>query len=84
MKAVRGTTWPHSLGAQTAERPPCLLHHSTKGGPTRHDLRTNARRLRRPVRDPAALDQLPDDERTAWRRLWEDVAALRQKVEEKK
>jgi serine/threonine-protein kinase len=34
------------------------------------------------VRDPAALDRLSDDERAAWRRLWEDVAALRQKVEQ--
>jgi tetratricopeptide (TPR) repeat protein len=36
------------------------------------------------LRDPGALDRLPDDERAAWRRLWADVAALRQKVEEKK
>jgi tetratricopeptide (TPR) repeat protein len=28
------------------------------------------------VRDPKALDRLPDDERRAWRRLWDDVAAL--------
>jgi serine/threonine-protein kinase len=36
------------------------------------------------VRDPAALDRLPDEERAAWCRLWEDVAALRKKVEEVK
>jgi hypothetical protein len=36
------------------------------------------------VRDPAALDKLADDERAAWRRLWQDVAQLRQKVAEKK
>jgi tetratricopeptide (TPR) repeat protein len=28
------------------------------------------------VRDPQALDQLPEDERQQWRRLWDDVAAL--------
>jgi hypothetical protein len=28
------------------------------------------------VRDKAALDLLPDDERQPWRRLWDDVAAL--------
>jgi tetratricopeptide (TPR) repeat protein len=28
------------------------------------------------VRDPAALAQLPDDERGAWRSLWDDVNAL--------
>jgi hypothetical protein len=33
------------------------------------------------AREPAALDKLSDDERAAWRRLWEDVAALRQEVE---
>jgi serine/threonine-protein kinase len=36
------------------------------------------------VRDPTALDRLPDDERAAWRQFWEDVAALGKKVEEKK
>jgi hypothetical protein len=36
------------------------------------------------VRDPETLSKLPDDERAAWRRLWEGVAALRQKVEEEK
>jgi hypothetical protein len=33
------------------------------------------------VRDPAALDRLPDDERQQWRKLWDDVAALLRKVE---
>jgi serine/threonine-protein kinase len=33
------------------------------------------------VRDPAALDRLPDDERQQWRRLWDDVATLLHKVE---
>jgi tetratricopeptide (TPR) repeat protein len=33
------------------------------------------------VRDPAALDRLPDDERQQWRQLWDDVAALLRKVE---
>jgi Flp pilus assembly protein TadD len=33
------------------------------------------------VRDPAALAQLPEDERQAWRQLWDEVAALLQKVE---
>src|SRR5262249_48740478 len=28
------------------------------------------------VRDRAALDQLPDDERQQWRQLWDDVAGL--------
>src|SRR5262249_4698377 len=32
------------------------------------------------VRDPAALERLPEQERAAWRRLWDDVAALRQEV----
>jgi tetratricopeptide (TPR) repeat protein len=32
------------------------------------------------VRDPAALGQLPDDERQPWRQLWADVAALLAKV----
>jgi hypothetical protein len=36
------------------------------------------------IRDKAGLDNLPDDERQQWRRLWDDVAALLQKVEEKK
>jgi serine/threonine protein kinase/TolA-binding protein len=36
------------------------------------------------VRDLAALDRLPDDERKDWRRLWDDVAALLKQVEEKK
>ncbi len=36
------------------------------------------------VRDQAALDQLPDDERKEWRHLWDDIAALLKKVEEKK
>jgi len=31
-----------------------------------------------------ALDSRPDDERQEWRQLWEDVAALLKKVEEKK
>jgi serine/threonine-protein kinase len=35
------------------------------------------------VRDPEALVKLPDDERAAWRQLWQDVAALLKKVEEK-
>jgi tetratricopeptide (TPR) repeat protein len=33
------------------------------------------------VRDPAALAQLTDDERQAWRQLWDEVAALLRKVE---
>jgi len=36
------------------------------------------------VRDQAALDQLPADERQQWRQLWADVAVVRKKVEEKK
>jgi hypothetical protein len=36
------------------------------------------------VRDPQALDRLPDDERQQWHQLWQDVAALLKKVEEKK
>ena len=32
------------------------------------------------VRDPAALDRLPEDERAAWRRLWDDVESLRKEV----
>jgi hypothetical protein len=36
------------------------------------------------VRDQAALGKLPDDERRPWGQLWEDVAALLQKVEAKK
>jgi hypothetical protein len=35
------------------------------------------------IRDEEALARLPDHERAAWRRLWADVAALRQKVEGK-
>jgi hypothetical protein len=37
-----------------------------------------------PVRDPQALDRLGEDEREAWRRLWEEVAALLKQVEPKK
>jgi serine/threonine-protein kinase len=33
------------------------------------------------VRDKAALDKLPDNERQQWRQLWDDVAALLKKVE---
>jgi hypothetical protein len=36
------------------------------------------------LRDPQALDQLPDDERQPWRQLWDEVAGLLKKVEEKK
>jgi serine/threonine-protein kinase len=36
------------------------------------------------VRDPAPLDQLSDDERQQWHQLWQDVAALLKKVDEKK
>jgi tetratricopeptide (TPR) repeat protein len=36
------------------------------------------------VRDPAALNTLPDDERQQWRQLWDDVASLLRKVEDKK
>jgi hypothetical protein len=36
------------------------------------------------VRNKAALDRLPDDERQAWRQLWDDVATLLKKVEDKK
>ena len=36
------------------------------------------------VRDPEALDRLADEEREQWGRLWDDVAALLQKVEQKK
>jgi hypothetical protein len=32
------------------------------------------------VRDKAALDQLPEDERRPWGQLWDDVAALLAKV----
>jgi len=32
------------------------------------------------VRDQAAIERLPEDERAAWRRLWDDVEALRQEV----
>jgi tetratricopeptide (TPR) repeat protein len=35
------------------------------------------------VRDKAALDQLPDEERQQWRQFWDDVAALLKKVSEK-
>jgi serine/threonine-protein kinase len=36
------------------------------------------------VRDQAALDRLPDDARQQWHQLWDDVAALLKKVEDKK
>jgi serine/threonine-protein kinase len=36
------------------------------------------------IRDKAALDRLPEDERQHWRKLWEDVAALLKKVEPQK
>jgi Flp pilus assembly protein TadD len=32
------------------------------------------------VRDPQALDRLPEDERTAWRALWRDVDELAKRV----
>ncbi len=35
------------------------------------------------VRDPQALDRLPDDERQPWQQLWQDVATLLKKVEQK-
>ncbi len=35
------------------------------------------------VRDAAALDRLSEDERKEWRHLWEEVAALLKKVEQK-
>jgi tetratricopeptide (TPR) repeat protein len=37
-----------------------------------------------PVREKQALDNLPASEREQWRQLWDDVAALLKKVEEKK
>jgi serine/threonine-protein kinase len=36
------------------------------------------------VRDKAALDKLPDNERQQWRQLWDDVAVLLKEVEPKK
>jgi Tfp pilus assembly protein PilF len=36
------------------------------------------------VRDKEALGKLPDDEREEWRQLWNDVAALLKRVQEKK
>ena len=36
------------------------------------------------VREKESLDQMPDDERQQWRQLWDDVDALRKKVEGKK
>jgi tetratricopeptide (TPR) repeat protein/tRNA A-37 threonylcarbamoyl transferase component Bud32 len=33
------------------------------------------------VRDPKALDQLPEAERQAWRRLWADISAILQKTQ---
>jgi hypothetical protein len=36
------------------------------------------------IRDAKALAALPDKEREAWQKLWADVAALREKVEDKK
>jgi tetratricopeptide (TPR) repeat protein len=35
------------------------------------------------VRDPQALGQLPEDERRQWHQLWEEVATLLKKVEQK-
>ncbi len=34
------------------------------------------------VRDPAALEKMPETERAEWRKLWADVEALRKKVGE--
>jgi hypothetical protein len=36
------------------------------------------------VRDPQALDRLPDDERRAWHRLWQEVTDLLKKMEERR
>jgi hypothetical protein len=36
------------------------------------------------VRDPQALDRLPDDERRQWQQLWQDVAALLARADEKR
>jgi serine/threonine-protein kinase len=36
------------------------------------------------VREKAALDRIPDDERKEWQQLWNDVSVLLKKVEEKK
>jgi hypothetical protein len=35
------------------------------------------------VRDKEALEKLPEGEREAWRTLWAEVEALRQKAAEK-
>jgi hypothetical protein len=35
------------------------------------------------VRDPAALDRLPENERAAWQALWRDVDALAKRVAKK-
>ena len=32
------------------------------------------------MRDPAALDRLPDNERAAWQALWRDVDELAKRV----
>jgi hypothetical protein len=36
------------------------------------------------VRDREALDQLPENVRDAWRRLWDDVEALRKQAQTQK
>jgi hypothetical protein len=33
------------------------------------------------VRDESALNQLPEDERTAWQGLWDDVKRLAERAE---
>jgi tetratricopeptide (TPR) repeat protein len=76
----RGRKW---LGAQLA-----LYEVLVKvlGNIVRGEVRSRLARWQKEpdlasVRDPAALDQLPDDERQAWRQLWDEVAALLRKVE---
>jgi serine/threonine-protein kinase len=36
------------------------------------------------VRDPAALEKLPKEEREAWKELWADIEAARKEAAEKK
>jgi eukaryotic-like serine/threonine-protein kinase len=36
------------------------------------------------IRDAAAIEKLPDDERTRWRQHWKEVAALLKMIDEKK
>jgi tetratricopeptide (TPR) repeat protein len=65
-----------ALWAQVAERAEALAKQQVRRAMQHWQQHTELAS----VRDKAALDQLPDDERMQWRQLWDDVAALLARV----